>query len=436
MPDLLLKIYQRHCYHATMKIYLVGGAVRDELLGFPHEEKDWVVVGATPERMGALGFRPVGRDFPVFIHPESGDEYALARTERKTGKGYKGFSFFTGPEITLEDDLVRRDLTINAMARGERGELIDPYGGRRDLESRVLRHVSDAFAEDPLRVLRVARFAARYHHLGFTIAPETLALMARLASGDELHHLTPERVWSETGKALAERSPWIFIEVLRECGALAVLYPEIDRLFGTPQRADYHPEVDTGIHTLMTLQQAAKLSAEPVVRFAALVHDLGKGTTSADILPRHIGHEERGIPLVHDVCDRYRIPNDFRELAIPVTRLHLLCHKVFELRPATVLRIFKAADAFRQPARFERFLLAVEADARGRLGYEELDYAQGRWLRALLRQLQTLSPREFVERGLKGAAIGAALDRRREDEIRRLRERRPAPGGEPGGHGN
>lgn len=419
-----------------MKIYLVGGAVRDELLGFPYEEKDWVVVGATPEQMGAQGFRPVGRDFPVFIHPESGEEYALARTERKTGKGYKGFSFFTGPDISLEDDLIRRDLTINAMARGEHGELIDPFGGQRDLEDRVLRHVSAAFAEDPVRVLRVARFAARYHHLGFTLAPETLALMTRLANGDELHHLIPERVWSETEKALTTQSPWVFVEVLRECAALAVLYPEIDRLFGVPQRADYHPEIDTGVHTLMTLRQAAKLSTDPTVRFAALVHDLGKGTTPAGILPSHFGHEERGVPLIHAVCDRYRIPNDFRELAIPVARLHLLCHTVFELRPVTVLRIFKAVDAFRQPARFERFLLAVEADARGRLGYEDSDYAQARWLRTLFHHLQTLSPREFVERGLKGAAIGAALDRRRLDEIRRLRKHPAVAVDEPGSGGN
>ncbi|HLS98874.1 MAG: multifunctional CCA addition/repair protein [Porticoccaceae bacterium] len=419
-----------------MEIYLVGGAVRDGLLGFPHSERDWVVVGATPEQMGARGFRPVGRDFPVFIHPDTGEEYALARTERKTGKGYKGFSFFAGPEVSLEDDLIRRDLTINAMARAADGTLIDPHGGQQDLDARVLRHVSDAFAEDPLRVLRVARFAARYHHLGFTIAPETLALMGQLAASDELSHLTPERVWAETHKALGEASPWIYIEVLRQCGALAVLLPEVERLFGIPQRADYHPEVDTGIHTLMTLEQAARLSADPRVRFAALVHDLGKGTTSADILPRHIGHEERGIPLVNALCDRWRIPNDFRELAIPVTRLHLLCHKVFELRPVTVLRIFKAADAFRKPERFEAFLLAVEADARGRLGYEDMDYAQGRWLRELHRHLGALSPRDFVAQGLKGAAIGEALDRRREGEIRRLRESQPAHFDVRDNHGN
>lgn len=408
-----------------MKIYLVGGAVRDELLGYPHDERDWVVVGATPEQMGALGFRPVGKDFPVFLHPDTGEEYALARTERKTGKGYKGFSFFAGPEVTLEDDLVRRDLTINAMARDEEGNLIDPHGGQDDLKARVLRHVSDAFAEDPLRVLRVARLAARYHHLGFTVASETVALMKSLSASGELEHLTAERVWAETQKALSEQSPWVYIEVLRECGALAVLLPEVDNLFGVPQRPEYHPEVDSGIHTLMALQQAARLTCDAQVRFAALVHDLGKGTTPAEMLPRHIAHDERGIPLVHALCDRLRVPNDYRELAIAVTRLHLLCHSVFELRPKTVLKIFKGADAFRKPERFENFLLAVEADARGRLGHEERRYVQGEWLREVFSQLQALSPRPFVEKGLQGPAIGEALDRERERVIRLHCDRRP-----------
>lgn len=405
-----------------METYLVGGAVRDKLLEYPFHERDWVVVGATPEDMEATGFRPVGRDFPVFIDPDSGEEYALARTERKTGKGYKGFHFYAGPDINLEDDLRRRDLTINAMAEAPDGALIDPYGGRRDLENRVLRHVSDAFAEDPLRVLRVARFAARYHHLGFTIAPETRALMAQLATGDELAHLTPERVWMETRKALGERSPQVYVQVLRDCGALAVLLPEVDNLFDVPQRADYHPEIDTGVHVLMALEVAAELSDDPRVRFAVLVHDLGKGTTSPDILPRHIGHEERGVPLVQAVCDRYRVPNEYRELAIPVTRLHLLCHKVFELRPVTVLKIFKAADAFRKPQRFEHFLLAVEADARGRKGFHDTPYPQGDWLRSVLAELNTLSTRELVAEGLRGAAIGEALDHRRQARIRALQK--------------
>jgi tRNA nucleotidyltransferase (CCA-adding enzyme) len=409
-----------------METYLVGGAVRDKLLGYPYSERDWVVVGATPKEMEAAGYKPVGKDFPVFLHPHSKEEYALARTERKSGKGYKGFRFFAGPEITLEQDLARRDLTINAMAMDERDNLIDPYGGRNDLENRVLRHVSDAFAEDPLRVLRVARFAARYHHLGFTVAGETLAMMRQLADSDELRHLTAERVWLETRKALSESSPHIYIQVLRECGALAVLFPEIDRLFGVEQRADFHPEIDTGVHTLMVLEQAARLSDDTRVRFAALVHDLGKGTTSPDILPRHIGHEERGIPLVEALCDRYRIPNDYRELALAVTRLHLLCHKIFELRPATVLRVLKAADAFRKPDRFEQMLLAVEADARGRQGFEESAYPQGRWLREVFEDVRAISPKPLVEDGLQGEAIGRALDRLRQARIAELKKNREA----------
>lgn len=414
-----------HWYHYTMKIYLVGGAVRDELLGYPISERDWVVVGATPEDMAKKGYRPVGKDFPVFIHPRTGEEYALARTERKTSHGYKGFSFYTGLDISLEDDLIRRDLTINAMAKSPEGEIIDPHGGKADLEKKILRHVSPAFAEDPLRVLRVARFAARYHHLGFVIAAETIGLMRVLSTSGELDHLTPERVWTEIDKALGEKSPHVFFQVLRNCGALKVLLPEVDRLFGIPQRADFHPEVDTGLHTLMTVEQSARISADRKVRFSALVHDLGKGTTSPDILPRHIGHEERGIPLVEHLCDRLRVPNDYRELAIPVTRLHLLCHKAFELRPITLLKIFRAADAFRKPERFELFLQAVEADARGRTGFEEIPYIQGQWLRSLFAELQQITPREFVDQGLKGAAIGEALDKKREQAIRRFRDISP-----------
>lgn len=408
-----------------MKTYLVGGAVRDELLGYPFHERDWVVVGATPEAMAKQGFRPVGKDFPVFIHPQSGEEYALARTERKSGKGYKGFSFYTGTDITLEDDLIRRDLTINAIAKSESGDIIDPHGGQADLHNKILRHVSPAFAEDPVRVLRVARFAARYHHLGFVVAPETMALMRVLATSGELENLTPERVWMEIQRAMGEQSPQIFIATLRNCGALRVLLPEVDRLFGVPQRADFHPEIDTGLHTLMAMEQAAKLSNDPKIRFCALVHDLGKGTTSADILPRHIGHEERGIPLVDALCNRLKIPNDYRELAIPVTRLHLLCHKAFELRPITLLKIFRAADAFRKPERFEQFLLAVEADARGRKGFEDSPYVQGQWLRQLFGTLQAISPREFVAQGLTGAAIGEALDKAREAAIRSFRQQTP-----------
>jgi len=408
-----------------MKIYLVGGAVRDELLGYPFSERDWVVVGATPENMTELGYRPVGKDFPVFIHPRSGEEYALARTERKTSHGYKGFSFYTGQEVSLEEDLVRRDLTINAMAKSADGEIIDPFNGRGDLQKKVLRHVSPAFAEDPLRVLRVARFAARYHHLGFVIAPETLALMRTLSCGSELSHLTPERVWREVERALGEESPQVFFQVLRNCGALKVLMPEVDRLFGVPQRAEFHPEIDTGLHTLMAIEQAARITSDRKVRFAALVHDLGKGTTSVDILPRHIGHEERGIPLVEAFCERLRVPNEYRELAIPVTRLHLLCHRAFELRPITLLKIFRAADAFRKPERFKLFLQAVEADARGRKGFEHRVYHQGQWLHKLFAEVQAISPKQFVEQGLTGPAIGKALDKKREQAIRRFRELNP-----------
>jgi tRNA nucleotidyltransferase (CCA-adding enzyme) len=409
-----------------MEIYLVGGAVRDELLGYPFTERDWVVVGADPETMTTLKYRPVGKDFPVFLHPDTGEEYALARTERKSGPGYKGFIFHTGPDVTLEDDLIRRDITINAMAKSPSGRIIDPHGGRRDLEQKLLRHVSPAFAEDPLRVLRVARFAARYHHLGFVVAAETMGLMRTLAVSGELQHLTPERVWTEIQKALAEPSPRTFFEVLRQCGALCVILPEVDRLFGIPQRADFHPEIDTGLHTLMSVEQAGKISPDPKIRFCALVHDLGKGTTSPEILPRHIGHEERGIPLVHKVCDRLRIPNEYRELAIPVTRLHLLCHKAFELKPVTILKIYKAADAFRKPERFELFLQAVEADARGRKGFEDEAYVPGQWLRELLPRLLAINSQDILARGISGKAVGEALDREREKVIKQFKQTRLA----------
>jgi len=400
----------------------VGGAVRDKLLGYPCSERDWVVVGGTPDALAARGFRPVGKDFPVFIDPKTGEEYALARTERKTGPGYKGFQFHADQAVTLAEDLLRRDLSINAMAEAADGRLIDPHGGLADLEARTLRHVSPAFAEDPLRVLRVARFAARYHHLGFTVADETLALMSQLSASGELEHLVPERVWLETEKALSERSPQVFVQVLKDCGALQVLFPEVDQLFGIPQRADYHPEIDTGIHLLMSLERAAMLSDDTRVRFAVLVHDLGKGSTSPDILPRHIGHEERGIPLVQAFCDRFRVPNNYRELALPVTRLHLLCHKTFELRPLTILKIFKSLDAFRHPDRLDPFLFACEADARGRLHFEDRDYPQSRWLRQAFESIRTVTAGEFIDRGLTGQRIGEAIDRRRVELIAELRQ--------------
>lgn len=396
-----------------METYLVGGAVRDKLLGIQPEERDWVVVGATPTQLEQQGFRPVGSDFPVFIHPDTGEEYALARTERKSGHGYQGFVFHTDVEVTLEEDLSRRDLSINAIAENSAGQLIDPYGGQQDIASKKLRHVSDAFIEDPLRVLRVARFAARFHHRGFSIADETLALMKTISASGELQYLTPERVWRETLKALSEGSPRTYIEVLRECGALPILFPELARLFGVPQRADFHPEVDTGIHLLMAMDQATQLSDSPEVRFAVMMHDLGKGITPPSVLPRHSGHEEAGVPLVEAFCQRLRVPNRFRHLAIIVTRYHLLCHKIDTLRPATVLKVLKGLDIFRKPELLPCFLLACEADARGRTGFEDASYPSAHWLKNIAAQVSAITSREFIDAGLSGAAIGAAMDRKR-----------------------
>ncbi len=396
-----------------MEIYLVGGAVRDKLLDYPCHERDWLVVGGTPEEMINLGYDPVGSDFPVFLHPETKEEYALARTERKSGVGYKGFQFNTDPAVTLEQDLLRRDLTINAMAMDAEGNLFDPYHGQRDLADKLLRHVSSAFVEDPLRVLRVARFAARYHHLGFRVASDTLSLMRELCDSRELQELTPERVWLETERALGERSPRIYIEVLRECGALGVLFPEVDRLFGVPQRKDFHPEVDTGLHVLMSLEMAAKLSSDSCIRFAVLMHDLGKGTTPQEILPRHIGHEERGVPLVRDVCKRYRVPNRFRDLAIATSRYHLLCHKSPYLRPITTMKLLKGLDAFRRPDRFQQFLICCEADARGRTGFEDTEYESGKWLAETFQLLRNVDNRRFIDAGMRDRDIGRAVEKQR-----------------------
>ncbi len=395
-----------------MKIYLVGGAVRDKLLNYPSDENDWVVVGSSPEQMVELGYYPVGQDFPVFIKPQTGEEYALARTERKSGHGYQGFTFHTAPDISLEDDLIRRDLTINAMAEDENGQIIDPYGGQQDLQDKLLRHVSDAFTEDPLRVLRVARFAARYHHLGFTVAPETLILMSNIVASGEIQHLVAERVWKETERALCEKSPDIYIQVLRDCGALGVLLPEVEKLFGVPQRADYHPEIDTGIHTLMSLQQAARLSDSARVRFSVLVHDLGKGITPDDVLPSHKGHEARGLPLVKDVCDRFKIPNDHRQLAMAVTEFHLLCHKAFELRPETILKLLKGLGALKSAERLDEFLLCCEADARGRTGFENREYPSSDYLREARKVALQTDISDLVEVGITGAEIGTQLSLR------------------------
>ncbi|MDG1311130.1 MAG: multifunctional CCA addition/repair protein [Porticoccaceae bacterium] len=410
-----------------MKIYLVGGAVRDKLLNYPSDENDWVVVGSSPEQMVELGYHPVGQDFPVFIEPQTGEEYALARTERKSGHGYQGFTFHTAANISLEEDLIRRDLTINAMAEDENGGIFDPYGGQQDLQAKVLRHVSVAFTEDPLRVLRVARFAARYHHLGFTIAPETLALMASIVSSNELSHLVAERMWKETERALCERSPDIYIQVLRDCGALQILLPEVEKLFGVPQRADYHPEVDTGIHTLMSLQQAAKLSDSPGVRFSVLVHDLGKGITPDHVLPSHKGHEARGLPLVKDVCDRFRVPNEHRQLAMAVTEFHLLCHKALELRPETILKLLKGLGALKPENRLEEFLLCCEADARGRAGFEDRDYPSSEYLRQARQVAMATNITDLVETGISGAEIGVQLSLRQTAGLAEFKANYPTP---------
>ena len=404
-----------------MKAYKVGGCVRDRLLGLPVTDNDWVVVGATPEEMLAAGFKPVGKDFPVFLHPETREEYALARTERKTGPGYTGFAFHASPDVTLEEDLARRDLTINAMAETEDGKIIDPYGGRQDLENRILRHVSPAFVEDPVRILRVARFAARFRPLGFRIADETLALMKRMVANGEVDALVPERVWQETVRALGEKMPQVFFAVLRECGALARLFPEIDHLFGVPQSPEHHPEIDTGVHTLLVLEQAARLSPEPVVRFAALVHDVGKGLTPPERWPKHPDHEARGVPLVEDLCARYRVPKAFRDLAVLVTRYHLHYHRAAELTAEELLDLFAAVDAFRRPDRFEQFLLACEADSRGRPGYENADFEQPRLLRAAFTAAAAIRGGDLAREGFKGKALAAELERRRLAAIRAVR---------------
>lgn len=396
-----------------MKIYRVGGAVRDKLLGYPSSENDWVVVGTSPQALEALGYTAVGKDFPVFLHPHSKEEYALARTERKSGHGYGGFTFYCGAEITLEEDLQRRDLTINAMAEDEQGNIIDPYGGQQDLAARLLRHVAPAFTEDPLRILRVARFAARYAHLGFTVAPETLNLMTDIVTAGEVDHLVKERIWKETERALGERAPEVFIQTLRDCGALPRLMPEVDRLFGVPQTAIHHPEIDTGIHTLMSLQQACLLSASTQVRFATLMHDLGKGLTPQTEWPRHIGHETRSLPLVNALCARIAAPREYRELALLVAELHTHCHRALELKPSTLLKLLKQVDAIRRPQRWEAFLLCCEADARGRTGFETRAYPQADYLRQALACCQAIDVRAIAAQGFNGQAFGDELDRQR-----------------------
>ncbi|HSC47254.1 MAG TPA: multifunctional CCA addition/repair protein, partial [Gammaproteobacteria bacterium] len=392
-----------------MKIYLVGGAVRDRLLGLAVKERDYVVVGATPAEMMALGYKPVGKDFPVFLHPETKAEYALARTERKTGRGYHGFEFHSEPGVTLEEDLQRRDLTVNALAEDPEGRLIDPYGGEKDLKARLLRHVSPAFAEDPVRVLRAARFAARFAPLGFKLAPETVALMREMAGNGEVDALVPERVWQETLKALAGETPSVYFESLRACGALARVFPELERLYGVPQPAKWHPEIDTGVHVMLVVDQAARLSADPAVRYAALTHDLGKGTTPKDVLPHHYGHEERSVKLVEALSERLKTPRDFKELAVLVARHHGLVHKAEEIRSDTLLKLLENVDAFRRPERFELFLTACEADHRGRTGLEDTPFPQADYLRKAAAAARAVSAEQLGASGLSGAEIGEQL---------------------------
>lgn len=401
----------------TMQIFLVGGAVRDQLLGYPYTEKDWVVVGATPEIMRQKGFTPVGKDFPVFLHPETKEEYALARTERKTGRGYAGFHFNCAPDISLEDDLRRRDLTINAMARSETGELIDPYGGAHDIEQKTLRHVSDAFREDPVRILRVARFAARYHHLGFTIAGETLELMREMVRNGEADHLVAERVWKEMARALTEKNPEVFIQTLRDCGALAVILPELDTLFGVPQPAQHHPEIDTGVHCLMVLRQACALSQSAPVRFAALMHDLGKGLTPAEQWPSHHGHEQAGVAVLTKLCQRLAVPNEYRDLALLVCEFHTHCHKALELKASTLNKLFRRLDLWRRPERLNDFLLACEADSRGRTGFENRAYPQTEFLRGAFTAASAITARELMAAGYSGAKLGQQLEQKRTEAI-------------------
>jgi tRNA nucleotidyltransferase (CCA-adding enzyme) len=405
-----------------MRSFRVGGAVRDALLGQPVNDTDWVVVGATPDAMIAAGYLPVGKDFPVFLHPETREEYALARTERKTGRGYHGFVFHTAPDVTLEQDLARRDLTVNAIAQAEDGSLIDPYGGQQDLRRRVLRHVTESFREDPVRILRVARFAARFHD--FSLAPETLALMRAMVEDGEVDHLVPERVWQELARGLMEERPSRMFALLRECGALVRILPEVDRLWGVPQRADYHPEVDTGVHNMMVLDMSARLAAPLAVRFACLTHDLGKGTTPQDVLPRHIGHEQRSVNLLKDVCNRLRVTNECRELADVVAREHGNIHRSAEFAAAAVVRLLERCDAFRKPQRFEQVLLACECDARGRLSLEEAPYPQRDRLLAALAAARSVDTALVAEQarseGRAGDAIGERIQRARIHAVEQL----------------
>ncbi|GGD58062.1 multifunctional CCA addition/repair protein [Lacimicrobium alkaliphilum] len=405
-----------------MQIYLVGGAVRDTLLNHPFHERDYVVVGATVQEMLDQGFRQVGKDFPVFLHPKSAEEYALARTERKSGQGYTGFVCDSSTDVTLEQDLMRRDLTINAMAQDSEGQIIDPYHGQQDLEARVLRHVSDAFVEDPLRVLRVARFAARYHQYGFTVAPETLALMRQISASGELATLSPERIWKETSRALMETHPQVFFAVLREAGAMNDWFGELDALWGVPNPERWHPEIDTGVHTMMVLEQAVSLSDKLTVRYAALVHDLGKGLTPPEHWPSHRGHEKSGLKAIQAFSDRLKVPNDCRDLALLVGEFHTHVHKALELKPATVLKVFNRCDAWRKPERFEDLLIACTADARGRTGFEQIPYDQADYFRQALKAASDADVQQIIAAGHQGKAIRDTLEQHRTTAIAEVKK--------------
>ena len=421
-----------------MKTYLVGGAVRDRLLGLPPGDRDWVVVGATQAGMEAQGFKAVGRDFPVFLHPDTGEEYALARTERKSGRGYRGFVVDADPSVTLEEDLQRRDFTINAIAQADDGTLVDPYGGARDIQARVLRHVGPAFVEDPLRVLRAARFMARFAPLGFTLAPETVALMRTMVDSGELDALVPERVWQELRRALASTRPSAFLSTLRDCGALAVVLPEVERLWGVPQRPEYHPEVDTGVHLMMVLDMAAHLQAPLAVRFACLTHDLGKGTTPHDVLPRHIGHEQRSARLLKAVCERLRVPVECRELADVVAREHGNIHRSGDLGAAALVRLLERCDAIRKPARLDEILLACECDARGRLGFADRPYPQRARINAALAAVQSVTTSSVAahaaQLGLSGPKVGEMIHAARVQAVADWLHATAQPAPEPQGN--
>jgi tRNA nucleotidyltransferase (CCA-adding enzyme) len=392
-----------------MQAFLVGGAVRDQLLGRPVAEKDWVVIGETPDSMQRMGFRPVGKDFPVFLHPKTQEEYALARTERKTAPGYKGFAVYAAPDVTLEEDLIRRDLTINAMAMTPEGIVIDPHNGRQDLRQRILRHVSPAFAEDPVRILRIARFSARYAKLNFMVAPETLALMQAMVQAGEVDHLVPERVWAELYKALTEQTPSAFFYALKACGALNSIFPEIEALFGVPQPPKYHPEIDTGVHALLSLDQAASLSPLPEVRFAALVHDLGKALSPKETLPHHHGHESKGLPLLANLCDRLRVPNAFRALAQQVMQYHTHSHRAAELRPSVLTDLLASLGAFKPTSTLSAFLLACEADAKGRTGLEDDPYPQAALIKRAAAAAAAVDTSAVLKQALLGPQIGEAI---------------------------